>query len=261
MLDYLYDGSFEGLLTCVYHHYYSEKASGIFFQGSYQSTMLRSYKVIDTEEEKAMRVYSAVAEKISPAALGRIYNVFLSSAEDKETKTLDYLVMGFKMGSGISLLHSHPVVLALQQIEKKVLFEVHRLSGLARFSVLSGNKLGYGGQEQQEILYCPLEPDHDVIELLADHFADRLKSEPFVLHDKRRGKAVFAFGGKWYISAYSQDPLAQLSQAEKHWQNLWQEYFDTIAIEERTNPRCQKNFMPVRYWKNLTEFQGGRWEI
>lgn len=261
MLDYLYDGSFEGLLTCVYHHYYSEKASGIFFQGSYQSTMLRSYKVIETEEEKAMRVYSAVAEKISPAALGRIYNVFLSSSEDKETKILAYLVMGFKMGSGISLLHSHPVVLALQQIEKKVLFEVHRLSGLVRFSVLSGNKLGYAGQEQQEILYCPLEPDHDVIELLADHFADRLKSEPFVLHDKRRGKAVFAFGGNWYISAYTQDPMSQLTGAEKHWQSLWQEYFDTIAIKERTNPRCQKNFMPVRYWKNLTEFQGGRWEI
>ena len=30
MIDYLYDGTFEGLLTCIYENYYTEKASGIF---------------------------------------------------------------------------------------------------------------------------------------------------------------------------------------------------------------------------------------
>ena len=29
MQDYLYDGTFEGFLTCVYHHYYTEPAAGI----------------------------------------------------------------------------------------------------------------------------------------------------------------------------------------------------------------------------------------
>jgi probable DNA metabolism protein len=43
--------------------------------------------------------------------------------------------------------------------------------------------------------------------------------------------------------------------AEKEYQDLWKKYFETIAIKERTNPRCQKNFMPVRYWKNLTELR------
>ena len=37
MQDYLYDGTFEGFLTCVYHHYYTEPAAGICLKEEYQS--------------------------------------------------------------------------------------------------------------------------------------------------------------------------------------------------------------------------------
>ena len=37
MIDYLYDGTFEGILTCVYHHYYTEKASNRHIQERYVS--------------------------------------------------------------------------------------------------------------------------------------------------------------------------------------------------------------------------------
>ena len=40
MIDYLYDGTFEGLLTCIYENYYTEKASGIFREEAYQSNLL-----------------------------------------------------------------------------------------------------------------------------------------------------------------------------------------------------------------------------
>ncbi|HNX60154.1 MAG TPA: DUF4130 domain-containing protein, partial [Spirochaetota bacterium] len=42
---------------------------------------------------------------------------------------------------------------------------------------------------------------------------------------------------------------------EKEYRAMWRHYYREIAIPERTNPRCQKNFMPVRYWKYLTERQ------
>ena len=53
MMDYLYDGTFEGILTCIYHHYYTEKASGIFPAESYQSCMLGGYMYVETDEEKS----------------------------------------------------------------------------------------------------------------------------------------------------------------------------------------------------------------
>ena len=244
MVDYLYDGTFEGLLTCIYHHYYTEKASGIFRKEEYQSTMLGGYQEVETEEEKTITVYEAIEKKISSEDLKRVYKVFMSSVANKETKILNYVRLGFVKGSCVSMLHGDPIVYEVQQAERKVNGEVHRLKGLIRFSEL-GNK----------VLYSPIEPDHDLIEFLADHFCDRFENEPFIIHDVKRSKALIAYQGSWYISRFTKDELSPLSEEEKEYRRLWKSYFENMAIRERINPRCQKNLMPVRYWKHLTEFQ------
>ncbi|MDF2655972.1 MAG: metabolism protein [Bacillota bacterium] len=252
MLDYLYDGSFEGFLTCIYEHYYNEKASGIYRVDAYQASLLSTCCTVITEETKATKVYEAIEHKISREDLKRVYRVFLSSADEKENKLLQYIRLGFQKGSAISLLHSNSVVFEVQQIEKKVTIEMHRLKGLVRFSALVKP---LGESTGREILYSKVEPDHDVLEIIADHFADRLKSDPFIIHDKIRGKAVFAQEGSWYIADFSDADLPALGEVERDYRDLWKRYFETIAIQERINPACQKRMMPVRYWKNLTEFR------
>ncbi len=252
MVDYLYDGTFEGFLCCVYAHYYEENAAGVYRKDNYQASMLNGSRFVETEEKKASRVYEAIQNKISREDLRRIYRVFLSSDENKENKLLAYIRLGFKEGSGISLLHSNPVVFEVQKCEYKVSIETHRIKGLARFSALRNGKTGRSGQE---ILYCCIEPDHDILEIIAGHFADRLKNDPFIIHDKSRNKAVFAQSGDWYISGFTEKDLPALGVGEKDYRDLWKKYFETIAIRERINPNCQKRYMPVRYWKNLTEFR------
>ena len=244
MADYLYDGTFEGFLSCVYAHYYIEKADGIYRNGAYQPSLLTEAREIDSDKYKALKVYRAIERKISSYDLQRIYKVFMSDVSDKENMLLDYIVFGFKNGPKIRLLHGNPIVFAVQQIEKKVNHEVHRLCGLIRFTELRGG-----------VLYSPIEPDHDVCEFLAGHFCDRFRNEPFIIHDKKRSKALIASGGEFYISEFSSKALPAFSENESEYQKLWKKYFDTIAIKERTNPGCQKNFMPVRYWKNLTEMK------
>ncbi len=64
MIDYLYDGTFEGILTCVYHHYYTEKASGIYRSDTYQSTLLGGCMEVETDPVKATTVYEAIEKKI-----------------------------------------------------------------------------------------------------------------------------------------------------------------------------------------------------
>ena len=56
MQDYLYDGTFEGFLTCVYHHYYTEPAAGICLKEEYQSSLLGGFQEVHTDLEKADRV-------------------------------------------------------------------------------------------------------------------------------------------------------------------------------------------------------------
>jgi len=42
---------------------------------------------------------------------------------------------------------------------------------------------------------------------------------------------------------------------ERHWQHLWQTFFRRVAIGERLNPRQQRSFMPMKYWKYLVEME------
>ena len=247
MLDYLYDGTFDGFLTCVHEHYYRENAGGIFHKENYQPNLLGGYADIKTDEKKSQTVYQAIKDKISRSDVERVYRVFLSSAPEKEIKLLRYIILGFKNGAKIRSLHGNPIVFDVQQIEKKVTFEVCRLSGLVRFTAIRGGA----------VLYSAIDPDHDVCELLAGHFCDRFKNDPFIIHDKGRSKALIANGGEWYITEFSPKSLPELNDDEVKYRKMWKKYFDAIAIKERINPTLQRRCMPARYWKNMPEMNIG----
>ena len=65
MVDYLYDGTFEGFLTCIYCHYYEKKASGIYRAENYQASILSDFQIVETAERKATTVYDAIEEKLA----------------------------------------------------------------------------------------------------------------------------------------------------------------------------------------------------
>ena len=39
-----------------------------------------------------------------------------------------------------------------------------------------------------------------------------------------------------------------------HFVDLWKVFFKSIGIEQRKNPRCQRNMLPLWYRKHMTEF-------
>jgi probable DNA metabolism protein len=274
---YLYDGSFEGFLTCVYEHYYSGVAGAIFPPGAYQPDMFAAPRTVRTDAGKAGKVEAAIREKLSPHALARVYRVFRTSVADREMLLLNYLRFCFRRGPGAAFLHTHPLVLPVDTAERKIANEVHRLCGLIRFSevaVWSGtgeegvvgrgavreevaDAAGGGAAKNHEILYARVSPDHDVLEFIAPHFVDRFKNEPFIIHDTMRGRAVFAWRRRWHIADFTEEDAALLSRTtgEEAYRTLWRGYFEAMAIKERTNPRCQRNLMPARYWRDLPEMQ------
>jgi probable DNA metabolism protein len=262
-MDYLYDGSFEGFLSCIYLHYYNEKAAGIYLKDSYQSTLLRPWHVVETNLIWSGKVYDAIESKISSQALKRVYYIFLSNSDEKENIALRYIILGFRLGCSVDSLHSNEAVFDAQQLAYKVSFEAHRFAGLVRFSALD---LSGGGTDStslysadiescRELLYASIGPDHDILELLGGHFADRFKEDSFVIHDTKRDKALYSSGGRWQIAPLNKDALPRPSTQEDFFKKMWKDYFEVIAIKERTNPKCQKRMMPVRYWGDLTEMR------
>ena len=40
---------------------------------------------------------------------------------------------------------------------------------------------------------------------------------------------------------------------EDEYEKMWKTFIKAVTIKERKNLRCQRNFMPKKYWKNLLE--------
>ncbi|MCL1918768.1 MAG: TIGR03915 family putative DNA repair protein [Peptococcaceae bacterium] len=261
-MDYLYDGSFDGLLTAIYHDYYSGRAGGIYPQDSpYQGSLFQEGShLIETQSSLADRVYQAIEIKLSDAALPAIYHTYLSNIPEKETLILHYLRFSFSVGPRADSYHTHPAIQPVQKAARRVSFEKQRLLGLLRFIEIK--------QEPQPLLYARLTPDHNILPLLAAHFADRLQEENFIIHDCRRRFAVIhPARSPWRLqlldnqvtrwleraeNAITDDPLTGNPQ-EVWYQNLWSRYFDSVAIESRRNARLQNHFIPYRYRCNLVE--------
>jgi len=245
-MEYVYDGTFDGLLCCLYAHVYEEEAENIIAEKHADQYGLSKRKFIESEREKAERVASAIERKISPYCLKRCYKAYLAQIDNSEMDILRYVFFGFKTGSQVDSLHGNPLVRRMDEINIKVSRETERLRGLLRFQVVRD-------ENGNEVLYAAIGPDADLIQLLMPHFLNRYRKEPFIIHDVRREKAGFASDGRWVMRPLSRDFAPEYAQSEQAYQALWRQYFRSAAIKQRINPRCQKNFMPKRYWQYLVE--------
>lgn len=243
---YIYDGSFNGLLTSIYDAYYTpQKPDKILNYEKREDNFLVKEILIDTDENKAKKVYEAIDSKISPSALRKIYYAYLSEIDDIEMDILNYIRLGFKIGADIEFNLRDDLVLKIEQTHKKVSRERHRLTGLIRFKELKNN-----------ILYAETSPDYNVIGILAPHFIRRLSNENFIIHDKKRKIAVFYNTREWIIREVEGNLNIIFNEDEKDYQKLWKMYFKSISIEEKFNPKLQRSNMPKKYWKYLIE-KGG----
>lgn len=243
MLEYIYDGSFDGLLTAIYEAYYRrELPDEILSQDSPQQSFFVEKVYIKTDEEKAKKVYTSIKTKISEFALKNCFYVFLSEREDRGTLIYKYLRLGWKVGREIDQNLKNDVVLEVHKIRRQVVKEVHLMLGLVRFKQLSSG-----------IYYSQIEPDNNIVGLLAPHFADRLSGEYWIIHDVKRNIGVMYNKVEWIIRDLNTTEDIRLQDNEEDYQMLWKEYFNTIAIKNKINPKLQKQYMPKRYWKHLIE--------
>ena len=243
MLQYIYDGSFDGLLTSIYEAYYRrEEIEDIVPRDSMEDNFLVQKIFISTDKEKSSRVYEAIENKISEEALRRVFYAYLSELPGHGVTILKYLQLGFKLGPQVDLNLSNDIVLKMDKINYKVAAEKHRMLGLIRFKELENG-----------ILYSSIEPDHNIVGLLAPHFTSRLMNENWAIHDIKRGIGVLYNKKEWVIKDIEISVSLMIKEEEEEYQDLWRAYFKSIAIQSRINPKLQKRNMPMRYWKHLVE--------
>jgi len=146
------------------------------------------------------------------------------------------------MGQRVQCLHTHEVTYPVVRLGKRVMGERHRFLGLLRFSDVG------------HCLYAAFEPENDILLALSDHFSDRFKNERFIIHDTKRHKAMICQFGEWVITDFDLKEPIVYSDGELLFQNLWRQYFTSVGIESRKNKKLQQQFVPLKYRKNIVEF-------
>ncbi len=238
---YTYDGSLNGFFCCVYESYYLKEAPISIRAIANSQPAIIEAKDIYTEREKALKVKTAIKEKISEEALDLIETVFLSCLEQKELRALRFLVLAFKEGPGVMNMLGHPDVAPLIDAEKHLLKEAHLLKGFIRFSDTDG------------VLTSNITPKNFILPFIANHFCLRYADEQFIIYDKAHKAGLFYQNGKRVIAKLDEMPFPEADEKEARYRDLWKRFYHTIAIEARINPKCRMTHMPKRYWENMTE--------
>lgn len=204
--------------------------------------LFAQWEKIVTDESKAAKVYAAIEDKISTQALQNTYYAYLSDHPEAGIWIYKYLNFGWKTGSKLDLHLTDERVHRIHCLSQQVKTEKHRLLGLLRFQLLKNH-----------IYYAAIKPDHNVVELIAPHFARRMADQSWIILDLKREIAAVYNRQEWIATTLTAKNVLELEVEEKLYQELWKQYFDSIAITNRLNPRLQKRCMPQRYWKYLVE--------
>ena len=242
-LVYIYDGSFEGLLTAVFDSYKNrEIPCEITDSNSLQEDFLCEYKNIVTDREKSERVSLAIEKKVSKEALENIYLTYLSDTPNKGRLCLDYIRAGLKFGKKVDINLTLDCVMKITDAVRKIKNEAFRYLEFVRFSELDGG-----------IFYSEIEPFCNVLPLIAPHFEKRLSNMPWIIHDTKR-QLCMVYNGKYCcLTPTDTAPRLKFSKSETEYRRLWKNFYDSIAITERYNEKRRMGHMPKRYWNHLTE--------
>ncbi len=239
---YRYDGSFEGFLCCVFESVYQKEIPFSILPLDFPILSLFPEKNIETRPDRAQRVFASFPKKLGPSAPSCIAHAFLSANPDKELLLLRFLLLGYQKGPAVMRMAGHAHVAPVLEMEKQVTGEAHQFTGFLRFC-------DYG-----DFLGSVITPKNYVLPLLRLHFCQRFPSENFMIYDSTHQAALISRQCKTeYIQLCQTPEFPEQSPEETEFQELWKQFYKTIAIAARENQNLRRSNCPKRYWVNMTE--------
>jgi probable DNA metabolism protein len=113
---------------------------------------------------------------------------------------------------------------------------------------------------KDQLYYAIIQPDFNVLPLIANHFKERYADQRWLIYDCRRKYGLcydlrevsevmihFNEGNSEEENVYD--------EKESLYQELWKQYFDSVNIKARRNMKLHIQHVPKRYWKYLIEKQ------
>jgi len=249
---FIYDQTFEGLLTAISDAFTMALVPDkIVSIKSFQDDLFATKYEIETDFEKFEILWEQILSKTNEQNCQRIFKAYLSEVQDIELIIYNYIKLIIETPHNVELDFSNDSVVKINNLQKKVGREAHRVMMFVRFQ-----------KTVDDIFYASFEPKYNVIPLTISHFKNRFADQRWVLFDTRRKYGYYydlenvteVTIGKQkidYNSGKVNDDVLHVS--EKLFQKLWKVYYESINIKERKNTKVHMQFLPKRFWKLLPE--------
>lgn len=251
MTRFLYDGTFEGMLTAVFELYERRLTHVSMIKGEYYTSALFDDVIkITTDETRAARVLNGLRKKLSSAGIQRLYIAHMAELDGDDDNILGYIRYAFDSGQNIEEDYGNKYVLRVSEIVQMMRRERHRMEAFVRFQKL-----------KDDTFYAGIQPDFNVLPMLIKHFRNRYADQKWIIYDLKRGYGLYYdLHDTQFISLdfsaiakSSGNIVAAYGEDEGIYQHLWKNYFNSVNIPARKNTKLHLRHIPKRYWKHLTE--------
>ena len=253
MAVYIFDGTFEGLLTSIFEFYERKPGKVQLVSASYfQPMLLEETLEIISDEAKAKRVWAGMKKKVNADWQFRFYKTFLSETPESFQHLFDFACYVFDNPSGVEQNYGHESVMAISKMDRSVNREAHRMKAFIRFQETSDG-----------VFYAPIEPDYNVLPLISSFFKNRYADQKWIIYDLKRNYGLFYDLEKVEEIKLEYQPIVKtspmslpgevLQEKQELYALLWNDYFKSTNIPARKNMKLHIQHVPKRYWKYLTE--------
>lgn len=253
MIVFFFDRTLEGLLTAVFDAYNRKMfPDKLLAEGDIVPMFTTKEYTVITQEEKATRVWTALEKKMSKSACNMLANAWLAEEEEKNDLLFRFIRKTIDSRVSIETNFGDDDVLHLHRLAKKVSHEELYLKQFVRFQ-----------KAADDIYFAPVSPVHNALPLAIEHFKDRFADQKWVIYDIKRHYGYYydlhtvvemtLDDDEHLLSGKLDEKL--MAEDEKLFQELWKGYFKSMTIKERINLKLQRQHMPKRFWKYLTEKQ------
>ncbi len=253
-MHFTYDGSFDGLLTTLRAIWQRRvEALSIRPQGGAQGGLFAETAHVTTDEITARAVWVNLLRWLTEKARERLYYVFLAEQPDSELLIYWYLQKALsQQGADISEQYADDTVRRVHELSRWLGREKHRMEAFVRFE-----------QTTAGLYHATIDPDVNVLPIIAGHFTRRYADQQWLIYDQRRRYGI-RFDGRRVRLIRPDAALgkgagksgllpAALTEREPLYQYLWQTYYASATIAARRSPERHRRHLPKRYWKYLTE--------
>jgi probable DNA metabolism protein len=242
----------EGVFTGIYEAYAMRKPHGSIHIQIGEEENLRlfaTYKEIEPEPEKSLRVAETLERRLGPEAYVEICCALAAQDGEKGEAVYKTVVCGFGMKDGRQVMGNlaHPHVHKVFELARNVKNEAHHWKEFLRFQEL-----------EDGVLFSKIGPKNNIVTFLMPHFADRLPLYNFMIYDENRKIfAVHPASGEWYLVSgveMGMERFEKFAAEEERYQELFRFFCKRIAIKERKNLKLQRNMLPLWFQEYMVEF-------